>query len=147
MTTRKQNTESIVDGMNALRRKMMANYLKHSKIGAMDITPSQLAVITIIMEKEKVGVKELALTLGITSSAATQLVEALVTKGYVLKKSDVKDRRALFLQIPPKVKQKMLATKNKMTEQLAHMFDTLSDAELAQFAKLNKKIVNQLLNK
>ena len=150
-TSRKENTESIMDGMQALRRKMMAGYLKHSKLGAVDITPSQLAVISIVMEKEKlqnrVGLKIVAETLGITSSAATQLVESLVKKGYLVKQSDAKDRRALFLEIPPKFKRKMTAMKAKVAARFTKMFDALNDKELALYAKLNEKIVRNILNK
>lgn len=143
---RKQHIEQIVEGMHAIKRKLITCAGKSS--ASQDtpvITHSQWAVLGVIARKEHVGIKDVAKTLSISSSAATQLVEELVKNGYVLRKGDEQDRRALLLTLSPTYKTHMRQMHKKRMAQFMDIFDILTDTELAQYAKLNKKISENIL--
>lgn len=111
------------------------------------ITHSQWAVLGVVMEKKEVSVKEIATTLGITSSAATQLVDGLVGNNYLIREADENDRRALKITISDKYKLKMRKMKQQALERFTDMFKALDDKELALYAKLHSKILTKLTKK
>ncbi len=138
---RKQYIESIVESMHAIKHKLVACTKKSAASdNKPGITHSQWAVLAIVTKKESVGVKEIAQTLGVTSSAATQLTDELVKNGYIIRKESEEDRRALFLELSPLCKKHMQDMRTRRMEQFTKMFAHLSDEELTQYATLNKKI-------
>ncbi len=145
--SRQDYIKIIVESTHAMKRKfMMCPVHKSSKIkpeNAM-ITHSQWAVLGVVMEKKEVGVKEIAATLGITSSAATQLVDTLVENNYLIREADKNDRRALKITISDKYKLKMKKMKQQAIERFTDIFTALDDKELALYAKLNNKILTNL---
>ena len=145
MLSRKQHIESIIESMQTIKRKVIACNPKKSDTAC--ITHSQWAVLGIIMEKGKVGVKEVAETLGISSSAATQLIDGLVINNVLIRESDTSDRRALLLKISDVYKKKLSTLKEQSTMQFISMFEALSDKELEQYASHNKKIVDSFIIK
>ena len=94
------------------------------------------------MEKKGAGIKEIAEKLEMTSSAATQLVDGLVENGYLIRKNNTIDRRAILLEISPKHRKKMNNIKEKAIERFTVLFKTLNDKELATYAALQKKIID-----
>lgn len=141
---RRKNIESIVESMHAIKHKLIACT---KKSGTSDkkpnVTHSQWAVLAIVTKKGRVGVKEIAQTLGITSSAATQLTDELVKNGYITRKESEEDRRALVLELSALCKQHMQEMRKRRMEKLTQMFAHLSDKELTQYAQLNKKIAER----
>ncbi len=139
MPSRKQLIEGIIENMQTIKRQIISRgSIKSDTVG---ITHSQWAVLSIVMEKEKVGVKEIAGLLRISSSAATQLIDGLVINNVLVRQSDTSDRRALLLKISEEYKKKLGALRANATEQFSSMFEALSDNELEQYSSLNKKIV------
>lgn len=142
MPGRKQDIKTIVDAMHAIRRKFIAcNGVKKT---ASSITPSQWAVLGVILENKKVGVTDVAQQLGISSSAATQLVEGLVEKGYIVRRADKTDRRAFTLEIPSKHLRKIELLKSQTLERFTHLFGALTDKELKTYALLNQKLTRDI---
>src|ERR1035437_1598596 len=90
-------------------------------------------------------VKEVALALGISSSAATQLVDGLVASGYVVRKTDVKDRRAVVLTLSKKTEAQVDKMRKQTLDKFYNFFKVLNDKELDQYILLNKKIVERFL--
>ncbi len=152
MKTRKQRIESIAEGMYAIRRKFMTQgltgakksgkFCHHAKGDKHHITPSQWAVLAIVTKKEDISIKELGKCLGITSSAATQLVDELVNKEYLVRENNTRDRRALSLRLSDQHKKRMADMKARNLQRFTAMFNVLTDKELAQYAALSKKITD-----
>lgn len=99
MSGRKECIESITQSMYAIRHKALAcdsakSTFTHPEKNS--ITPSQLAVLETVMEKQPTNLKDIAEGLGITSSAATQLVDGLVGKDYLVREHRQQDRRVLL---------------------------------------------------
>ena len=151
MTSRQQYIESIIESVYAIRRKLMV--CGSAKVSVRrpqkehSITHSQWAVLAVVIRLKHAGIKEIAEALNMTSSAATQLVDELVKKEYLLRKGDAKDRRALSLTLSDMCKTQMNELKSKRIERFITIFDGLNDKELAQYASLNKKIASGILNK
>ncbi len=78
-----------------------------------------------------------------SSSAATQLVDPLVKRGYVTRQEDPGDRRLIQLELSPKGKKHIAATKIPRINEMAKIFDPLTNKELEQFVQLHKKIISK----
>ncbi|MHB0865344.1 MAG: MarR family winged helix-turn-helix transcriptional regulator [Minisyncoccota bacterium] len=109
------------------------------------ITPSQWSVLMFMEERSESTIKDVAQALGITSSAATQLVDGLVSSGYVARETHVEDRRAVTLTLPKKTKTQVKKMKERGIQKFLEIFQVLSDEEFDQYLALNKKIVRGFL--
>lgn len=111
------------------------------------IAHSQWFVLKIIEHYKNRSIKDIAETLGISSSAATQLVDGLVRRGYVTRQDDPKDRRSVRLELSPKGKKNVTATNEKRINEMAGLFDALTDSELEECLRLQRKILSKFLHK
>jgi DNA-binding MarR family transcriptional regulator len=143
MTDRRLKIRELMEGMHSLRRGMHFGKLHSGK--KPHITPSQWGVVMLISHKEST-VKEVALSLGITSSAATQLIDGLVESGYVIRRENMEDRRRVTLALSPKTKKKIEKMREKGIERFLKFFDALDDKEFDTYMRLNKKIIQKHAN-
>lgn len=139
MSARNQLIEEILHSFHAIRNitKTRALHLGHQN----HITHSQWFVLTVIEHFKKRSIKDIAETMEMSSSGATQLVDGLVQGGFVTRKEDPNDRRLVQLELSPKGKKHIAATKEMRINEMAEIFDTLSDKELEEFVRLHKKIL------
>lgn len=147
MGSRKQFIEEIMESMHAIKRKFASLWLSNNNKKDRAVTASQWAVLSVVSKNKNLSLTKLAQMLGISSSAATQLVNELIAKGCLERKDTDHDRRSLQLAISASCKNKLSKIKSIRMDHFKHMFDALTDKELEQYAKLNKKIVEHVLNK
>lgn len=104
------------------------------------LSHAQVGMLYLLHYHDGASVKQAADYLGVTKSAATQLLDPLAHKGLVSRNNDPLDRRVVRLQLTNKGKAvlKKLA-KNKFAG-LRAALENLTDAELKQLLKLNKKM-------
>lgn len=138
---RKQLLEEIAADFHAIENKMHGMMMQGQK-GS--ITHSQRFALFLISENKDASVKQIASRLCTTSSATTQLVNELVKQGFVLRKTNPKDRRELDLAISKKGQKQILEIKKGHREMMSRLFSALSEKELEQFMKLNKKILSNI---
>ncbi len=134
--------QRVLQDIHAMRHKLAAKYgmgMKNAKNAA--ITPSQGFVLRFVARCGSANVKTIAQALHISSSAATQLVDGLVDKGYVTRTEDPADSRVTVLSISAKAKETFKKFKEESLRSMAQMFDALTDEELAQYAELNRKLM------
>ena len=145
MSTRSQLIEEILHAFHSIRNitKAKAVSLGHQN----HITHSQWFVLTMIAHFEKTNIKHMAEAMDMSSSAATQLVDGLVQNGYVTRQEDQNDRRLVQLELSPEGKKHITATKEKRINEMAEIFQSLTDKELEQFARLFKKITSKFSHK
>lgn len=138
MSTREQLIEEILHNFHAIRNiiKTRALNLGHQN----HITHSQWFVLIIIEHFKKRSIKDVAEAMEMSSSASTQLVDALVKSGYVTRQEDPEDRRLVQLELSPKGKQHIAATKKKRINEMTDIFDLLTNKELEEFVRLHKKV-------
>lgn len=145
MSTREQLIEEILHSFHAIRNitKTRALHLGHQN----HITHSQWFVLTLTQHFKKRSIKDIAQALEMSSSAATQLVNGLVQAGLVTRQEDPEDRRLVQLELSPKGKKHLAATKEKRIAEMAEIFDALTDKELEEFVRLHKKVLSKFLHK
>ena len=141
MPTRKELIEEIAGQFHAIKNKIHGSMAAGQKQG---ITYAQQFALLMISQCKDSGIKEISKMLCTTSSAATQLVNELVKRELVVRKTNKADRRALDLTISKKGQKQILETKKRHLEMMSALFDALGDNELEQFIGLNKKIINNI---
>ncbi len=141
MTNRKQKIEELLTDLQSLRRTMMLRTAGSTKLPR--ITPSQWGVLMFIEQRKKSTVKDVAETLGISSSAATQLVDGLVASKYLMRETYAGDRRTVTLTLSKKSKKQVNKMKKQALQKFLKFFEVLNDKEFNQYTLLNKKIVKR----
>src|ERR1035437_8439454 len=145
MINRKQKVEEFLIDLQSLKHTMAFRMAGSAKIPR--ITPSQWGVLLMIERSVESTVKDVAKTLDITSSAATQLVDGLVSSGYLMRKNSNEDRRIVKLTLSKKTKTQVDKMKKEGIQRFLKVFEVLSDKEFDQYIILNKKIVQGFVSK
>ncbi len=140
--SRKQKVERLIGNFQPLRHAMTLPATKSK--GGPGITSSQWGVLLLVEQFGESAVKDVAKAIGITSSAATQLVDGLVRSGYVERGVHPRDRRAVALTLSKKTKVKVDKMKKDILQKFLKFFEVLSDKEFDQYILLNQKIVERL---
>jgi DNA-binding MarR family transcriptional regulator len=141
MSERKKLIEELIANFHAIRNKLHAKTMHTGSKGY--LPHSQLYVLSIIEKTPEIGIKELAKEVHVTSSAATQLVDSLVVGGYVVRKPDKKDRRALHLGLSKKGLQQVVFLRKQRFAKVKKLFDVLSEEELRTYLSLHRKILSR----
>ena len=139
MPSRRQKVKELLVDLQSLRRAMALRMVGSTNTPR--ITPSQWGVLVFIEDHGESTVKDVAKALGITSSAATQLIDGLVSNKYIAREMHVEDRRAVVLTLSKKTKAHVDKMKKQGIQKFLKLFEVLNDEEFNQYLVLNKKIV------
>jgi DNA-binding MarR family transcriptional regulator len=156
MTTKKSETalSDVRDGLlrdvsqswRDLKHHMHLRILERSRLERA-ASLSQCSVLGNICNHSEVTVKKIATYLGITSPAATQIVRELETRELLKKVPNPDDSRSAFL-LPTLSGKKLLAKTEKIfNSEFEKLLSVLTDEELADYARLNNKIVKSFYEK
>lgn len=140
MTGRRGKVEELMEGFMSLKHRAMLS-TRSAKDGPR-ITPSQWGVVMFMRNHKSCTVKEIAQAFGITSSAATQLVDGLAKSGYVLRTVGKLDRRSVALVLSPKTRAHLEAMKKAAIAEFLGLFKILTDREFDEYCSLSRKIVS-----
>jgi DNA-binding MarR family transcriptional regulator len=114
-------------------------------IGMKEITPRQWLILIIIGKfDEPPTLKELSARCGIAHQSAKQLLERLVEKGYVLIKSDEKDRRSMRIFLTDRARRWSEENAKRNTEFVYGLFDGLTEKELEIYCKTQFILLSKL---
>lgn len=134
--------DELTESLFSIKRQLVtAGHCHSDNIG---VTPAQAIILHIIQEKEGIGIKEISESLGTTSSATTQLVDALVNKGLLIKRCCADDKRAIKLALTENCKINIMKIRQHGIKKIQALFSSLSDQELEQFAALSKKVTKNI---
>jgi DNA-binding MarR family transcriptional regulator len=111
-----------------------------SKIG---LSRSQVGMLFMIHHHSDANVKKISEHLGVTKSAITQLLDPLVTNGFLDRQNDVTDRRIVRFNLTGKGKKVLKEITKLKFSGLRTALDNLSDKELEQLAKLHIKALQK----
>jgi DNA-binding MarR family transcriptional regulator len=139
MINRKQQIEQLMEKLHSLKRLMTPD---SQAAGEDCLAHSQWLVLHLVSRQEGIGIKELAAQLGISSSAATQIVDGLVGKGFLNRQPSLEDRRALHLSLPEESRRRVEAAKKQRLERVSAVFDALDDAEFQTLVALLDKVIS-----
>jgi|GEM_PF-1438796 len=139
---RQQKIQEMFEGFMALQKAIGAskdNFFQKYNLGR-----SQAQILYAIAHEKTVTVKDIATKMGVTSSAATQMIECLVDQGFVQRSHDNKDRRIVNIQFSPEGKKRFEIFKKDHINRIAELFEVLTDEELEMFIQLPKKVLQKI---
>lgn len=146
MPTRKQTVSKILGSFQVIRRGLVQQVAeqKACEQNENSVTLSQQVILFTVASRGSVSVKAIAEAQMISSSAATQAVDALVKKGYLVRNQDERDRRATVVSLGPEYEQIVNKQVGNAAAYLTPIFASLSKAELEEYERLNRKLVSSL---
>ncbi len=130
--------KELMEGIHTIQQKIIAR--QHVPKHIEGITFSEWRVLEILHQKEGATIKDIHTALGMTSSAATQLVNNLVRKKYVVRKTHPKDRRASSIMLSSTLQSSLAKLMEQNLKKMQELFQVLTDEEFTTFTTLHKKI-------
>lgn len=118
--------------------KRTKEYLRASE--EMTLSLGQLQTLRHIAEHKQCTMKEVAQYLCIAPPSATALIESLVTKKYLTRKPDTKDRRTVHIQITASGKKEMKRTASIMEKKMKEVLSVLTQKEINDFIGILEKL-------
>jgi DNA-binding MarR family transcriptional regulator len=140
MESRRRLIQDIFESMMLLKRRIAKP--KRFLPGAGDLPPAQGIVLRIVAMRESLSVKEIAELLQVSGSAVTQIVDALVKAGLLMRETNPEDRRTLRLSLTGEGRSKLEEFKKTHLENLGLILTPLSEPELETLRDLILKILN-----
>ena len=119
------------DALDALRRLLSASgQVAPALARRTGLTHTELAVLEHVIE-DPVGPTELAHRLGVTSAAASGIVDRLVARGHVERQPHPSDRRRTVVEATPTGREEVVGHMMPMFRELAELDAAFTDEELA----------------
>lgn len=140
MKNRKNTIEQILTSFHSIRNKVMSE--SQQLWQSCHPTPAQGYVLFLLKKNNQLTLTELSKKLETTLSAATQLVNGLVKSNYVIKETDINDKRITIIKLSEQFGKQVGEMKKKNLQKFSSLFETLSDAELENLEIIFNKIVN-----
>lgn len=114
---------------------------------ATELTHIQNHVIEFLyMQQKAVNIKDISIGLNIAKQSLTHIIHQLERKGYLVKRPDERDKRAVLVSLTAKGKEQEQKKWTEMLQKLTTNLNKLSEEEKIDLAfSLHK--VNMLLNK
>lgn len=145
MLDRRKQIADLIDSFRAVHKALFK--IAPSFLSEHSMTYTQMVILSLVKGNEGLSVKELAGTLGITSSAATQQVDTLVKRGYLIREQSDADRRFVKIRLSGEMDKQVDIFQARFVQQFISFFNELSDEELALYCELNGRIANQMLRR
>jgi len=131
---REELIEAIFADMQQLHRSGVARF--HALMGEVNISPSQMELLMIVKHQQPISVKEIAAHMHLTPGAVTQLMEGLVSIGYLERHPDERDRRVTNVSLGSESIKKLKALWEKRKTVLTNIMQGLETEELATMHKV-----------
>jgi DNA-binding MarR family transcriptional regulator len=134
--------EGLGEAFGAVARRLRAAAMQ--AFAAYDVTPSQVRAIRVLAAQgaESGGVrsKELADQLRIAPRSATEVVDALETKGLVARSPDPGDRRAVLVALTERGRALSEEVRRARGVESEKLFERLSGADRDDLARILRKL-------
>ncbi len=122
--------EALLGAARGLRRRWMAD------LAPMAIAPHQARVLRVIGRREPVRPGQVAERLRIAARSVTEVVDALVERGLVVRGPDPDDRRATALRLTPEGRRLVDEVSERRRVAADRYFDRLNAQERRTLARL-----------
>ncbi|AZK48344.1 MarR family winged helix-turn-helix transcriptional regulator [Paenibacillus lentus] len=134
------NLDQYIDRLQ-LKYSMVAKKLRHEIMQHREqaLTGPQFHMLSLIAKEQSCNVTYLAESLVVKPSAITVMLDRLVQSGYVERRHDDQDRRAVLLSITEQGKDAYEEARKKSREVLAYYFGCLDENE--------RTILERVINK
>lgn len=109
-----------------------------------EVTSSQLMLMFLLTQSEKMTMGQLAEMLDLTPRAITGIVDALTKKKYVLRSQDVNDHRITWILLSSQGKSFLKTARPDIANKLGDLFAVLTRKEQAELVRLIEKITDHM---
>lgn len=141
MKNRSERIEAIFKNFHAIKRAFShGSRFSHRHFG---VTMTQASVLMLLMHDGRKTMSEVASALGVSKSAATQLLESLIEQGFVERVRDEDDRRVVYVSVSHKGLQHFKRVRRGGARRIMGLFDLLDDTELEQIEAITTKLVER----
>ena len=127
--------QDIIETMARCQRP--ANFSSWAKLG---LSHAQTSMLFMLSFHKHLQVKQIAEYLGISKSAASQMVESLAKKEMVSRTIDPKDRRIAYIGLTARGKQEFKKLHKLKFAGFRSRLDSLSDDELSTLSDIARKM-------
>jgi DNA-binding MarR family transcriptional regulator len=139
---REELIEAIFATMQQMHRTGTAKF--HAFMGKQDISPTQMELLLSVKHLQPVSVKGIAAHMRLTPGAVTQLMEGLVTNGYIERRPDLHDRRITNVALADNGSKKLKELWDRRKEMLRKIMQELDTDELAVMLRVQEKILRHI---
>ncbi len=138
---REQHIEAIFKNFHTIKRAYShGSRFSHRHFG---VTMTQASVLMLLMHEGPKTMSEVAETLGVSKSAATQLLNSLIDKDFVERTQDENDRRVAYVALSRHGVRHLKQVRRRGVGRMARLFDLLTDEELTQIETITAKLVER----
>ena len=130
MNSREDFFETMHAWMYEMMRHSMQGFMQHAKKSG--ISMSQIAAMIKLNKNVVCGVTDLGDELGVSSAAASQLLERMVQQGSVERTEDPQDRRSKRLVLTDEGRKTLEETMNAKQQWIRALASSLDEGELSQ---------------
>lgn len=123
-----------------LLAKNIVTFFENNLLTKFNISCSELAVLKLLCENEGVNITEVALSLRITKSAASQLVSKLERKGFVKRNRNIFDKKVNCLYATEIAKQQYIENSNKYNDVIKEVADKMGEEDSNELSRLLEKL-------
>ncbi len=121
----------------------VARRLRHvsqETLAPWDITPSHLRALRVLSRQGSIRLSELSDQLRIAPRSATEVVDALESRGLVRRQPDPGDRRATLVQVTDRGASVLDAARAARAAEAEQVFGRLSQADRAHLTRILRKL-------
>ena len=137
-------TQQVHANFGTMKRTGLAHYNEATR--SLGISMPQAEVLHKIGESQPINFKQLAEELQLTPGSVTQTVDGLLQDNLVARTLDDRDRRISSLSLTPKGEEKLKDLKDYRSQRLTQLADSLTEAELLELLRIQKKIIESRKN-
>ncbi len=142
MNKRNIQIEKIFKNFHAIKR--MIAFEKQCMNNNFGMTVTQAMVLFMLKNKKEMNVTEIANMLGVTKSAATQLIDGLIKNKFVIREVDDIDRRIFRIKPSNKGVKYLENTRKKAFDKIFTFFEILSETEIKQLNIITTKLLKKI---
>lgn len=139
---RKKLIGTIVDRLHIIHQNVKSDRMERSRHGGC-LPITGCITLHLIDKSHKITIKKIAELLGVTGSAATQIVNELQAAGLIQKTQNPNDKRSFILTKTPAGQKMSDRMCEEMIVDFEPVFANLTDTELQTYAALTEKMSNK----
>ena len=130
--------ETLSEAFRSVARRLRET--SQEALAPWDITPSHLRALHVLMRHGAMRLSELSDHLQIAARSATEVADALETRGLVQRRPDPGDRRATLVEVTEQGADVLAAISAARGTEAERAFDRLSPADRAHLARILRKL-------
>lgn len=140
MTGRRESDgeETMSDAFLAVARQLRE--ASHESLAPWDVTPAQLRALRVLKRQGALRLSALSDRLHIAARSATEVADALESRGLVRRRPDPGDRRAILLELTEHGASVLDAIRAARGTEAERVFSRLSQTDRAHLARILRKL-------